>query len=229
MSSQNIKQYLLLFLSLFISLGGVFSQSWETKASLPVAVVQHAAAVDPATELIYIFGGLGPTCGANQYSTVSIYNPSTNAWTNGTSMPTASRGLSAVTHSDGSIYVGGGVSNTFYKYVPSGAGGTFTSLSLPSGGLKWKGAMAISNGFIYYFAGENSSQAAYKYSIANNTWSSIANVPAGITFGHSAVPDDNGNIWIFGGRIDYNAANSQKVFKYNLAANTYRLYICCGR
>ena len=54
---------------------------------------------------IYIFGGEAPE---KTFDNTEIYNPSTDAWTSGPSMPTARHGLAAAYIGDNIYVIGGG-------------------------------------------------------------------------------------------------------------------------
>ena len=83
---------------------------WSTGAPIPVPVTEAGAATGPDGRIFVIGGGLsgGPrrATGANQ-----IYNPKTDTWSNGNSMPTARSALGVVAvaaHGQTLIYAIGG-------------------------------------------------------------------------------------------------------------------------
>jgi len=97
------------------------TDSWSQVAPIPIPVMGHASAV--LDDKIYIISG-----GTNVFGTtfvpisqVQIFDPKTNQWTNGTSIPTGvayagacvTTGLSAPKR----IYVIGGTQNLHFRYV----------------------------------------------------------------------------------------------------------------
>src|SRR5436190_19507616 len=79
--------------------------TWSTVAPMPTPRSQTAVAVDPNTHLIYSAGGYS-FGGANERNTFEVYNPTSNTWATGPSLPVATRGAPAA-FANGNIYVFG--------------------------------------------------------------------------------------------------------------------------
>ena len=93
---------------------------------------------------IYVIGGYGANA-STYLDYVQIYDPTTDSWSQGATIPTAT----------------------------------------------WGGGCALYGGSIYYFGGDTSSvtgtTAAYVYSIAGNSWSTLTSLPVGLPDGVQAV------------------------------------------
>jgi N-acetylneuraminic acid mutarotase len=93
------------------------TRRWATLAPMPTARNALAAVTAPDGR-IYAIGGatewdLGPNANNLQpLSTVEIYNPRTNSWTAGPSLPESLYGMAAVLGPDDKIYVIGGDNDT---------------------------------------------------------------------------------------------------------------------
>lgn len=94
------------------------TNSWTTKAPMPTAREQHAAA--EVNDKIYVVGGFFDGV---RLATVEEYDPLTDSWATKTSMPTARR-LLAAAEVNGKIYAIGGNDNsntslaTLEEYFP---------------------------------------------------------------------------------------------------------------
>ncbi len=82
---------------------------WNTRSDLPLTQMFFATAAFRGR--IYAFGGEQLASNGTEYAmnAVTVYDPATNAWTDGPSMPTAHFAHAAATGPDGLIYVVGGV------------------------------------------------------------------------------------------------------------------------
>ena len=92
-----------------------------------------AAATVPSSGMIYVFGGEAPE---KTFDNTEIYNPSTDTWTSGPSMPIARHGLAAADIGDKVYVIGGGpepdisfanvmeILNVGSNSVNTGTGGT---------------------------------------------------------------------------------------------------------
>lgn len=197
---------------------------WTSKLGLTNARLQHASIA--TTSRIYTFGGRNLT---NVLNTLEIYNPSTNTSAAGAPMPVAIRGMAAALGSNGLIYMFGGVSSSApvastYRYTPST--NTWTALAPMPIAVFEAAAAATSNGKIYVFGGEpstaggTSTNKTYIYTIATNTWTTGANMPAGVQQ-HSAVTGADGKIYVIGGRAFSSQAPLGRVQIYNPTTNTW--------
>lgn len=97
------------------------TDSWSQMAPIPIPVMAHASAV--LDDKIYVISG-GTNVSSTTYAPtchVQIFDPKTNKWTNGTSIPTGvayaaacvTTGISAPKR----IYVIGGTQNLYFRYT----------------------------------------------------------------------------------------------------------------
>lgn len=75
------------------------------------------------------------------------------------------------------------------------------------------------NGYIYLFGYGNTYKSAYKYDIALNTYTSIANVPYQMEMGSVCIL--NNIIYVFGGVDRSNSDKQTNIYKYDISTDTY--------
>jgi Kelch motif len=101
------------------------TSAWVTGAAAPKPMLtarNELAAVTGPDGLIYAIGGQNA---GGALDTVEVFNPITNTWATGTSLPAACWGLAAAVGPDGLIYAMGGVDasgfpqSTVYSYDPA--------------------------------------------------------------------------------------------------------------
>ena len=92
------------------------ADQWESKASMPSARILPSATVLDGK--FYVLGGNlpDPSGNAPATDTVAVYDPGTDTWAEGLSMPTARGGLSAV-KLNGKIYAIGGHTGLTFENV----------------------------------------------------------------------------------------------------------------
>ena len=84
------------------------TDSWDSTSYAPMPVAKaNMEAVTAPNGLIYVFGGNNAS-GSVTYSSMHIYDPVANTWTNGPAMPRARRNFAAIKDCDGFIYLYGG-------------------------------------------------------------------------------------------------------------------------
>jgi N-acetylneuraminic acid mutarotase len=175
---------------------------------------------------IYVIGG--QSYSANfKFRTVEEYDPVTDTWTTKADMPTARCSLAAV-ELNGKIYALGGNGsgsvhlNTVEEYDPA-----TNKWTTKAGMIRSRhGLSAVTaNGKIYAvggIAGTKVYSSVEEYDPATDTWKEWIVTPevrfASRWFHASAYID--GNIYLTGGYYD-NSGNTDKTFKYNIAANSY--------
>jgi N-acetylneuraminic acid mutarotase len=186
------------------------TDNWATKTSMPTKRLGlGTSAVDGK---IYAIGGM--TSGSNFWSgmldTVEIYDPETDSWSTGSSMPTK-RCWFSTSVVDGKIYVIGGilvtkeVLSTVQVYDP--ATDTWTpKTSMPT--ARAGHAAAVVNGIIYVIGGgTHNGQPVGGYSVVeaynpeNDTWTQKAEMPVPRAF--IFAPELDGKIYIIGGIPDF--------------------------
>jgi hypothetical protein len=149
------------------------TNSWATAAPMNTPRVGLAAAVSGGK--IYAFGGYGKPSGysARYLLTVERYDPTSNTWSNATSMRAARYGLAAVSTSNDLIYLIGGKNESSIppanneEYIPSSGTSSYVT-GLPSGQRSELAAVNIhSSGDKLYVAG------------GGNMWTPLNNLDAG--------------------------------------------------
>ena len=61
------------------------TNSWDTRASIPVPVISHIAVYYPPTNKIYVFGG--QDVAGDNFNNTQIYDIASNTWSAGANMP----------------------------------------------------------------------------------------------------------------------------------------------
>ena len=142
------------------------NDTWDSTSYAPMPLAKaNMEAVTAPNGLIYVFGGNNAD-GSVTYSSMHIYDPVANTWTNGPTMPRARTNFAAVKDCDGYIYLYGGssssstvaevdcfdtVSNTWEVSNPH-AGGAFPDMLTPrenvAGALGRNGRHYITGGNI---------------------------------------------------------------------------------
>jgi N-acetylneuraminic acid mutarotase len=183
-----------------ISGGG---DSWETKAEMPSARMNAAAAVVGGK--IYVMGGEYDT--VNRWlAVVEEYDAETDTWATKASLP-AGRRYHTAAAVGGKVYVFGGQNSspgtvsTTYEYDPVGDTWT-TKASMPTG-RECAGA-AVLDGKIYVIGGQDSTDtpvaANEMYDPFTNTWATKADMPTARK--QLGVASLGGKIYAIGGFDD---------------------------
>jgi N-acetylneuraminic acid mutarotase len=206
------------------------TNSWTTVAPMPVARY-YTAAARGSDGRIYTFGGGDPITG-RPTNNVEVYDPATNTWTALASMPSGRLGASASLGSDSRIYILGGQDDSIgnldasavYVYTP-GTNSWTTAASMPAGWAYGAAtATAGTDGRIYYLAGHQErgqyvGSAAYAYSPATDTWTTLPYRPAAAGWLASAIGLD-GTIYAIGGQ-DATGNTFSTVYAYSPSLNTW--------
>lgn len=91
------------------------TNSWSTRAPMPLPLISHTAAVVPnssGVQIAYVVGGFSYARNAVQAGTYA-YNPNTNSWRTRAPMPIALMNTNGAVTINGKIYVSGGFSESF--------------------------------------------------------------------------------------------------------------------
>jgi N-acetylneuraminic acid mutarotase/fibronectin type 3 domain-containing protein len=197
------------------------TDSWTTKASLPVAL--HGVTASVANGKIYVIGGATVSNGTGtRVNTVYMYDPSSNTWTQKASMSVARETTSVV--ADGMIYAISGFNGTspslnvlssVEMYNPST--NTWTTKA-SMGTARFGEECFAADGKIYAIGGMISSSyiatsSIEVYDIATNTWSTLSdnlNFARGL-MGSSVIGN---SVFIFGGENNANANLYNTVEQY---------------
>ena len=177
-------------------------------ASMSSMRAQSAYATNPATGLIYAFGGVNDE--SVLLRSAEVYSPASDSWSAIADMPLARADFAAASDGAGNIFTFGGrragygtndVSSDVYRY--NIAANSWTLMAPMPAALS--DAAAVSgpgNGKIYIVGGRGTSgpvATTYAYDFASNTWESEASLPYAVT-GASAVMTADGRLLLIGGR-----------------------------
>lgn len=202
---------------------------WETLDTMNTPRRGFAAASVPinGSYRIYAFGGNGY---GGMLKTAEYYDVKTT-WTLTTDMPVLKNHHSAITASNGKIYLfGGGVNtdvctNEVYEFNP--ADSSFT-LKAPIPGNRCGAAVEEVNGKIYLFGGwidqfgGLASNSVYKFDPNNNggTWTTLANMSTKRANASATKLNDN-KIYVIGGTGDYGMNPSKAVEVFDPAGGNW--------
>ncbi|MEI8135597.1 MAG: kelch repeat-containing protein [bacterium] len=199
-----------------ISWSPVFAQGGKWFLGSPMDGVRSGLTSSAVNDIIYVIGGTDYNSDVNKdiLDTVEIFNPATNTWRAGPSMPTARLNLTSCVVND-KIYVIGG--NNFNGYLTTleifnPATNSWTvgpSMSVPRDFL----SAVVINGKIYVIGGRNSSGSLGTVEIfdpTTNSWSVGPSMPtARAAFTASVV---NGKIYTIGGYDGHNTLGTVEIF-----------------
>ncbi len=207
------------------------TDTWTTRSSMPVAI-SGPATVGANNGKIYVFGG-GVNDPTTNYLTniVQEYDPSTDAWTMRTPIPTK-RQTAAVLGNDGKIYVIGGATttgtitptNVVEAYDPTTDTWT-TRAPMPT--AREDLALAVTpTGKIYAIGGTadniNALNIVEEYDIATNTWTTRTPMPTA-RWGLRTLTAENGKLYAIGGLDAHSGCCSDysTVEEYNPIADSW--------
>jgi DNA-binding beta-propeller fold protein YncE len=168
---------------------------WVTAGALNEARAQHGlVSLDGR---LFAFGGY---TGGSPFTSMEVYDPSTDTWTYAAPMPTEQRGHTFAPGPDGRFYTFAWGEALSYAYNP-GTDSWTPIASPPTAGL-WEGGATLGiDGLIYLMGGEDMGGAVQIYNPANNTWTTGTSMPnAREQLGVVAGP--GGFIYAMGGRSD---------------------------
>lgn len=127
--------------------------TWQQPTIMPTPRGQAVAVTDPATGLIYLAGGYSYSTDF-PFDSMDVYDPVSNSWSSGPSMPTALRGAAGA-YAAGRIFVFGGYDARGHQQIVqiyNIAMGAWTQAPFAPG--MWESAATASNGKIYVLGGE---------------------------------------------------------------------------
>ena len=168
------------------------TSGWSSKAAMMSPRGQHGAVYHPNGK-IYVFGGYA---GSAEMSSLEIYDPNTNSWTTGASMPLSNRGIASAVDNNGNVYAIGGITSQSYRYNPSS--NTWSQIATMPVQVWEASAVKGYDGRIYVFGGERGETQVQIYNPVNNTWSSGSSMPTG-RCQLSVVEGPGGYIYAIGG------------------------------
>jgi N-acetylneuraminic acid mutarotase len=206
------------------------TNSWSTKASLPVHLYQTNGA-GLISGKIYVSGGWTLTSPGEESrfsNALFVYDPPRNTWTKRANLPRpVAMGITGVIN--GKLYVLTGYcdpnecvskyTRRLYRYDPVA---NSWNTSLPAAPrYHIGGAGGVINGKFYVVGGRGTGQSTNQldvYDPASNTWSSRAPMPTARDGAAAAV--HNGKLYVIGGR-DVNAGWLRTVEVYDPVSNAW--------
>lgn len=200
--------------------------TWTAVTSCNTATWAHKMVTLNDGRVLKMGGYTVATYGSNQTAVVEIYDPVTNAWTNGTSLPRAIADQAAVKLSDGRVfYCGGSRSDISYNqetYIYDPIADTYTAKATMPNWMYFSGMgiARLTDGNVICCGGENGGGGGSNcgpssaiYDVANNSWttnpSAISILPTsggGCRYSSGTLPD--GRIWLYGGITASGVANN---------------------
>ncbi len=181
------------------------TNSWSPGGVLATGRALHAAVRLPNGEVIAIGGNTSAVYNAPAIAEVERYNPATNQWRAGRSLPTTDNLAAATLLADGRILaVGYGQAAIVLLYDPNADG--WVTGAAPGVKIAPDTATPLPNGQVLVIGGRNYAVAgeqglAALYDPATDTWGALPNTR---TFrqGHTATALADGRVLIAGGGID---------------------------
>ena len=193
----------------------IATDTWTTKASLPVAL-SHTNGVGVIGGKLYLTGGI--TSAGNVRRDLYVFDAGLNTWTRKRDMPQAlSQGVTGVIN--GKLYVHGvvGTRSRLYRYDPAT---NSWDQSLPgSPEAHESGGGGVINGKFYLAGGAPSSSKLHVFNPATNKWTIGAPMP-GVRRRQVAGTVFQGKLYIIGGRGD-NGNALGTVQAYDPASNRW--------
>gem|GEM_PF-658207 len=206
------------------------TDTWTATATMTTGRCFHTATLLGDGRVVVI-GGRTQNSGAdttnNYTATVEIYDPTTNSWSAGNSLPAARAYHRAVLLTNSKIFVAGGINSSggiaiTALYNPSG--NSWSSGPTLSPYRKLPSATLLGNGLVALVGGENSGTALTNTTLYNpdtNTLSEGAALPAG-RYLHSATALGNNLIIAGGSSISANLFQDSLI--YNSTANQWQAF-----
>ncbi len=198
--------------------------AWQTGAPLPVSAFGSAVASDG----VYVYTGGGYNWDTMQpVNQFARYDPVANTWTALAPLPTAVEGALGV-FAEGKVYVFGGRDSSttalnlvqVYTIADNSWSSSLTTLPVKRhdmGGGYWNGMIYLAGG---YEADDDVTERnqLWRYSIAGNSWLTLADLPSPLASPASGVI--NGHLYIVGGRNAGTSALNTN-FDYDITANAW--------
>jgi N-acetylneuraminic acid mutarotase len=197
------------------------ANTWSTGAAMPTA--RWSPGVVSVNGLIYAIGGgtsINLNTGAETYSaTVEIYNPSSNTWSTGPSLPQSVPSSAAVVN--GTIYVIAGSGVPVYSFNPS-TDTSWSTKSLPPAGVGPSGVAGDSSGLVYAVGGTdnfgNRTGEMAVYNTTTDSWTTAGSMPIlngmGVVVSMGVI-DAAGIVYVYGGLGIGNSSPTASVQSFN--------------
>ncbi|MFZ6030011.1 MAG: S8 family serine peptidase [Chloroflexota bacterium] len=195
---------------------------WLQKALKPSGVFgTDAASIDGK---IYVPGGFTDIMTGNlsPTSTLEIYDPASDTWSQGADMPGV-RGGASVAAAGGKLYVFGGqtfsgmVASTVWEYTP--ASDSWTAKGNMPYAMIFGSATGL-GGKVYVGGDYRGYNAFYEYDPVGDTWTQKANLPDGGR-NHPVLIGRDGKVYLYGGATASGAAPYLTGFSYDPAGDAW--------
>lgn len=209
------------------------TNTWTAKTPMPTPRFAPGSVVDGK---IYVIGGMtsGPAYWVGMRDTVEIYDPLTDSWSIGESMPTE-RTWFTTSVVDGKIYAIGGIQGAYQpalsiveEYDPVTDSWTAKS-PMPTG--RAGHAAAVLDGIIYIIGGgpfTSGYSIVEAYDPATDVWAKKADIPAARAY--ASADTIGGEIYVFGGIHTFaepNLPGEKTVYVYDPAVDLTELIDNC--
>ena len=179
----------------------VLGGAWERRADAPVALTE--VAVTSHDGRIWVAGGL--TAGGAGSTDVFVYDPATDAWTEGPDLPEAVHHSTLVSDGESLRLLGGFVGSTFDSPTPAvrrlddGASTWVDDPPLPepraAGAAAWDGSRIVYAGGV-----EPGAVSGAVFAFEDGAWSQVARL-ANPREHLAATSDGDGGTYVVGGRV----------------------------
>lgn len=195
-----------------VSIGG----TWGTMTNSPATFADDTRGVRAGNYLYYLRGS-----GTNSFYMLDPSAGLNGTWSTLMNTPVTMNYGAALVYPGSGNYIyatRGGISRTFMRYT-IGVGETWSDslvADLPDNAEAGYGSRMVSDGTdIYYISGSGITK-IFKYTIANNTWTELGNIPFSPYYG-TDISYYNGKIYAISGNLksDY--------WEYTISTNTWRL------
>lgn len=194
------------------------ASAWSARASLPAA--QQESSVVAAGGKVWVIGGFSAS--AQVVTTVLVYDPSSDRWQPGPSLPEALHHTNAAVVGD-VIYIAGALRGTdftatgvVYRLTP-GATTWEARTSMPLGSERGASFVGAIDGKIFVAGGLRGGVVAdvSVYDTAADAWAALPPLPAARDHGASAVV--GGKLYAIGGRGGTATTNTNEVLAFDPA------------
>ncbi|MCD9854805.1 T9SS type A sorting domain-containing protein [Epilithonimonas sp. JDS] len=160
------------------------SNSWSKKTDFPSYHSQNPMNAAIINDKMYFVGGYNPYNTSQLYSNaVSEYNLTTNTWTQKNNYPLRLGYVYTLVYNNELYAFGGmnsGQNNSAVRKYNQTSDSWISLASAPVGMSTYNGALTKIGNEVYYLALNGNDTNIYKYSLMNNSWSTVAlNVPVG--------------------------------------------------
>ncbi len=182
------------------------SATWSRLANLPVAL--EGAAVAAYQGKVWVAGGISNDAERTKLTSTYVYDPATNVWAEGPSLPQPTSHAALVATSWGLYFIAGYVQNggTSDVLLLNSTNTAWDIQSIPLPGTRVAGAAAFDGARIVFAGGTRAdgSSGDEVWAFNTSTWTELGKLRHGRQK-LSAVSDGDGTVWFMGGLDQQNA------------------------